>query len=132
MAFTNHGIKRGRQHRPGLDPGIRMMLYGNKYMRLSYLIDQEYGMEKGKIIKMPGRHAAARVDRDGLSVDCELTYRWLRFSDTYTDSQNRQVAFVDVMTTNIDGADKKICGLAVSIDELLSVIHKIQNDQIRN
>lgn len=87
-------------------------------------------MSKGRILKMPVRHLPERKEnRDGLSVNCELTYRWLRFHDVYSDSQNRKVALIDVMTTNIDGIDKKICGLAVSIDELLKTIKKIQAEK---
>jgi hypothetical protein len=86
-------------------------------------------MDRDKIIKMPCKHPAANRDRDELSVNCELTYRWLKFSDIYTDTENKKVAFVDVMTTNIDGVDKKLCGLAVSIDELSKVINKIQQKE---
>jgi hypothetical protein len=84
-------------------------------------------MDKGKILKMPRKYTTKADGSDELSVNCELTYRWLRFSDAYTDTQNGKVAFVDVMTTNIDGVDRKICGLAVSIDELQKVLYKIQN-----
>jgi hypothetical protein len=86
-------------------------------------------MDRDKVIKMPIKHPATIRDRDELSVNCELTYRWLKFSDIYTDAQNRKVAFVDVMTTNIDGVDKKLCGLAVSIDELSKIINKIQQKE---
>lgn len=86
-------------------------------------------MDRGKILKMPSKYTALRNNKDELCVNCELTYRWLRFSDIYSDAQNRKVAFVDVMTTNIDGVDKKICGLAVCVDDLAKVINSIQQKE---
>lgn len=84
-------------------------------------------MEKGKVLNMPKARPAKKTSRGELSVNCELTYRWLKFSDAYTDAQNKKIAFVDVMTTNIDGADRKLCGLAVSVDDLINILKKIQN-----
>lgn len=48
---------------------------------------------------MPTKILSQKEKRDELSVNCELTYRWVRFSKTYSDSENRKVVLVDVMTT---------------------------------
>jgi hypothetical protein len=86
-------------------------------------------MEKGKVLKMPKYLLEHKNNRGDMSVNCEITYRWLRFTDSYSDTKDGKVAFIDVMTTNIDGVDKKICGLAVSINELLKVINRIHRNE---
>ena len=86
-------------------------------------------MNKGKILKMPTKILEQKENKSELFVNCEQTYRWLRFSKVFSDSENRKVALIDVMTTNVDGIDKKICRLAISIDELNKVIKKIQQDK---
>ena len=56
-------------------------------------------------------------------VPCNISGRWLQFSETYCDGNG--LVFVDVMTTGSDDAPKKICELCLNIFELKDELSKI-------
>ncbi len=84
-------------------------------------------MSKDNIIGMPIKTSQIIKNKRGnISVDCIVTDRWLKFSNSSAMFDCGEVYTVDVMTTNVDGIDKKICQLIIKKDELINVINSIK------
>lgn len=58
------------------------------------------------------------------AVSCVVSDRWLRFSEHYQDVGDDRVVWVSVMTGDPD-RPRKLCDLAVSLDELEDLIRDI-------
>jgi hypothetical protein len=84
-------------------------------------------VKKENIIKLPISYLQMIKNRRGpYAVSCIVTDRWLRFSETSTKLDCGEACFIDVMTTNADNMDKKICQLIITKDELLDVLSRIK------
>ena len=62
---------------------------------------------------------------DGKAV-CVVSSRWLQFPQTATMVYDAPYMFVDVMTMSSDEREKKICQLALSKDDLLQILQRIE------
>jgi hypothetical protein len=56
---------------------------------------------------------------------CEVSSRWLQFSESATLVGGEPLLFVDVMTLNSDDQEKKICQLVLSKDELQLILGRV-------
>jgi hypothetical protein len=75
-----------------------------------------------KIIRYPFRvEAAKRENRKKRRVPCEVSERWLQFSQI-NHYQDADYIYVDVMTSGADGSGRKICQLIVTKEDLMSVL----------
>lgn len=84
-------------------------------------------MSKDKIIEIPLKYTQIRKNKRGnMSVDCIVTDRWLRFSNNSAMLECGEVYTVDVMTTNSDDINKKICQVIIRKEELVDVIGRIK------
>lgn len=79
-----------------------------------------------KIIKFPHVNSEQRfINEHGqYCIQCKVSDRWLSFSPE-TDASHT-LLLVDVMTTNMDKNDKKICSLCLDINELKKLISLYQ------
>lgn len=56
---------------------------------------------------------------------CEVSSRWLQFSETATLVGGEPLLFVNVMTLNSDDQEKKICQLVLSKDDLQQILSRV-------
>lgn len=80
---------------------------------------------KSKVIKLPISREEQIYNMHGTGyVPCNVTDRWLQFSDTY--DKNLNFVFVDVMTKDSKELPKKLCTLCLNIEELKNELNKIK------
>jgi hypothetical protein len=71
-----------------------------------------------EITKFPVTYSQRWKNRHGKSaVACEISNRWLRFSDA-GETKSGHLVWLEVMTTSDDGREKKLCRLAVPKEEI--------------
>jgi len=62
-------------------------------------------------------------------ADCAVSGRWLRFPETAQQVQNgsgtQELIFVDVMSTNEDMKDRKLCELVLAREDLLHILNRM-------
>lgn len=62
-------------------------------------------------------------------VDCEVSGRWLKFPTNAHQVQmgagTREIMTVDIMTTNEDGKDRKLCELVLAREDLLQILNRM-------
>jgi hypothetical protein len=56
---------------------------------------------------------------------CEVSSRWLQFSEIATLVDGEPLLFVDVMTLNSAEQEKKICQLVLSKDDLQQILSRV-------
>lgn len=77
-----------------------------------------------KITRFPITFKERDYNLHGLGyVPCNISNRWLQFSDTY--SEGTGLIFVDVMTKDSHEVPKKICSLCLNIHDLQNELSKI-------
>jgi hypothetical protein len=60
------------------------------------------------------------------SVSCEVSGRWLSFSEKADDVRGEPWVFVDVMTEKEDGSAHKICELCIPLNQLAEAVSNIE------
>lgn len=62
-------------------------------------------------------------------ADCEVSPRWLKFPtnahQVAMGAGTREFMTVDVMTTNEDGKDRKLCELILAREDLLLILNRM-------
>lgn len=85
-------------------------------------------MDSKNLVKFPITYKERQYNLHGTGyVPCEVSERWLKFHETTLD-KSLGFIFVDVMTTNAHGEDKKLCSLCVNIYDLKKELDKIISD----
>ena len=80
-----------------------------------------------EVVKFPVNHWQREVNRRGkFGVSCIVSERWLRFTETSHKLNLGSVVWLDVMTESGDG--KKLCTLAVTVEDLRRVLDSIKDD----
>ena len=80
---------------------------------------------KSKIIRIPVSRSEREHNIHGTGyVPCNVSDRWLQFSDTYDKELN--LVFADVMTLDHNEKPKKICTLCLDVNELKAELAKIK------
>jgi hypothetical protein len=59
-------------------------------------------------------------------AECQVSSRWLQFPQTAQAVDGASFMFVDVMTSNGDDHEKKICQLILTKEDLLEILKRIQ------
>jgi hypothetical protein len=84
-------------------------------------------MANDNVIRLPIKYTQILKNKRGkYSVNCLITDRWLKFEDTSVRMDVGEAVILDVMETDTDGNDKKVCQLVVTKEELLEVIKQIE------
>ena len=65
-------------------------------------------------------------ERGKTSVSCQVSDRWLRFSEESTKLEGGEFISLDVMTLGSDEKEKKICELVVTREELVEALSNIK------
>lgn len=80
-----------------------------------------------KITKFPISSKQKEYNKNGTGyIPCEISDRWLQFSDTF--DEHLGFVFVDVMTNTEKGSPRKICSLCLNINDLKIELNKIKPD----
>lgn len=58
-------------------------------------------------------------------VPCQVTERWLQFSDKY--SKDLDLVYVNVMTKGNDGDSKKVCELCIRTKDMFEALKWVQS-----
>ncbi len=84
-------------------------------------------MPKDNIIHLPIKYTQILKNKRGkYSVNCLLTDRWLKFSDTSVRMDAGEACILDVMETDAAGNDAKLCQLVVTREELMEVLGRVK------
>ncbi len=67
-----------------------------------------------------------KASTENISIDCLVSGRYLKLGEEYTVIGDRQYLVIDVMTTNTDWENKKLCELIVDRKELLSILSNMK------
>lgn len=59
-------------------------------------------------------------------VPCEISSRWLQFPEQSAMVGGKELMFVDIMTYNQDGEDKKICNLCIFREDILGALSTVK------
>jgi hypothetical protein len=83
---------------------------------------------KNKIIKLPiSSHTRLKNTLGKLSVPCIVSPRWLKFhSESSGPFEEGEYVIMDVMTSDKNDKDKKICELVITKEDILSAINAIK------
>lgn len=65
-------------------------------------------------------------ERGKTSVSCQISDRWIRFSEESTKLEGGEFISLDVMTLGSDEKEKKICELVVTREEILEALSNIK------
>lgn len=65
-------------------------------------------------------------ERGKTSVSCQISDRWLKFSEKSTQMTCGEFITLDVMTIGSDKKQKKICELVITREELLEALRNIE------
>ncbi len=68
-------------------------------------------------------------ERGKTSVSCQISDRWIRFSEESTKLEGGEFISLDVMTLGSDEKEKKICELVVTREEILEALSNIKCKQ---
>lgn len=68
-------------------------------------------------------------ERGKTFVSCQVSDRWLRFSEESTKLEGGEFISLDVMTLGSDEKEKKICELVVTREELVEALSNIKCKQ---
>ncbi|MGC6173229.1 hypothetical protein [Lacrimispora sp. 38-1] len=80
---------------------------------------------ENKITKFPISFKQKQYNKYGTGyIPCEISDRWLQFSDTF--DENLGLVFVDVMTNTENGSPRKLCSLCLNINDLKNELSKIK------
>lgn len=80
-----------------------------------------------RVIKFPiSSFKRVQNSRGPCSVSCILSNRWIKFADTSTPLYEGDAVFLDVMTQDYNGKDRKICSLCVSRSEMLNALNVVK------
>ena len=84
----------------------------------------------GNIQKFPITYMQRRKNERGkTSVSCQVSDRWLKFSEKSTRLEGGEFISLDVMTLGSDEKEKKICELVITREELLEALSNIKCEQ---
>lgn len=84
-------------------------------------------MSNDNVIRLPIKYTQILKNKRGKnSVNCLLTDRWLKLTDTSVRMDVGEAIILDVMEAGPDGSDRKICQLVVTKEELMEVIGRIK------
>lgn len=82
------------------------------------------------IIKFPITFTQRQKNQRGkTSVSCQVSDRWLKFSEESTKLNGGEFIFLEVMTIGKDEKEKKICELVVTREEILEALSNIKCKQ---
>jgi hypothetical protein len=77
--------------------------------------------------KMPISSEQRYKNRLGqFAVPCVVSLRWLRFAQHYSETKDDRLVWVDVMKGEPGDPARKLCQLAISLDELEDVLKSIK------
>ena len=80
------------------------------------------------VVKFPIKSWQRTANARGkFSVSCIVSDRWLRFSDTSHKMELGTGVWVEVMT-DAGGEEKKLCSLAITLEELQRALENIKDD----
>lgn len=84
-------------------------------------------MSNDNVIRLPIKYTQILKNKRGkFSVNCLLTDRWLRFEDTSVRMDVGEAIILEVMETDEEGNDTKLCQLVITKEELLEVLGQIE------
>lgn len=62
-------------------------------------------------------------------ADCQVSGRWLQFPEVALENPNgagtHALMTIDVMTADLDGKERKLCGLALAREDLLLILNRM-------
>lgn len=62
-------------------------------------------------------------------ADCQVSGRWLQFPEAARENPNgagtHALMTVDVMTTNADGKERKLCEMVLAREDLLRILNRM-------
>lgn len=64
--------------------------------------------------------------RGKTSVSCQVSDRWLKFSEESTHLEGGEFISLDVMTLGSDEKERKICELVITREELLEALKNVK------
>ena len=81
-------------------------------------------MKDDKIIKIPITYKQKQINKHGEGyVPCEVSDRWLQFSQEYSRCAGGDLIPVSVMTLDKNQEPKKICDLIINKDDIIRAIN---------
>lgn len=75
-----------------------------------------------------GKARRERLNLRKYRVACEVSDRWLQFSEKAHRVGDKDFMFVNIMTLGSDDKEKKLCELVLSRQDILEMLRMIPND----